>query len=129
MVMMTKFLIYGVMGWCMEIIWTGFNSLLKKDFKLNANTSLWMFFIYGMAIFLEPTYELLIKLPFIVRGGIYVICIFFAEYVTGCLLKKVNACPWDYSDSRYNINGIIRLDYAPLWFIAGLIFEGVHRAF
>ena len=49
--------------------------------------------------------------------------IFTAEYITGYILKKRNMCPWDYSKAKYNINGLIRLDYAPLWFLVGLVFE------
>ena len=32
-------------------------------------------------------------------------------------------CPWDYSQCRANIHGLIRLDFAPLWFAVGLLFE------
>jgi len=51
--------------------------------------------------------------------------IFLAEYSTGFLLKKANRCPWDYSDAPLNINGLIRLDYAPCWFALGLFYEGL----
>lgn len=50
-------------------------------------------------------------------------CIFLGEYVSGMFLKKRNACPWDYSKSRFNYRGVIRLDYAPIWFLTGLLFE------
>jgi len=49
--------------------------------------------------------------------------IFSTEYITGKLLSRKNLCPWDYSNSRFNIGRVIRLDYAPYWFGAGLIFE------
>ncbi len=125
--MLTRFLIYGFMGWCMEIIWTGVISLLRKDFKLMASTSLWMFFIYGAAIFLEPFFNIMSSYPLVIRGGVYAACIFFVEYLTGTLLKKADACPWDYSDCKYSVSGVIRLDYAPAWFAAGLIYEYVYR--
>mgnify|MGYP000069727767 FL=1 len=57
------------------------------------------------------------------RGSVYTCCIFAGEYLTGSLLKRHNACPWDYSSSPCNVRGLIRLDYAPYWFGAGLIFE------
>lgn len=34
-------------------------------------------------------------------------------------------CPWDYSHAKTNIDGVIRLDYAPLWMAAGLLFERI----
>ena len=49
-----------------------------------------------------------------VRGTVYTVCIFLTEFGTGSLLKKHDLCPWDYSKSKANIKGLIRLDYAPL---------------
>ena len=57
------------------------------------------------------------------RGLVYMSCIFAGEYLSGSLLKRHQACPWDYSKSPWNYRGIIRLDYAPLWFLTGLLFE------
>ena len=61
------------------------------------------------------------------RGSVYTLAIFSFEYLTGSLLKKLHLCPWDYSDAKTNINGVIRLDYAPLWMAAGLLFERILR--
>jgi len=116
-----------MMGWCLEILYTGLQSFLKKDYRLTANTSIWMFFIYGMAVFMEPVSNLLFRIPVLMRGGVYVVCIFAIEYITGMALKKIRICPWDYGDSKYNIRGVIRLDFAPLWFAAGLLFEFTYR--
>lgn len=59
-------------------------------------------------------------------GGVYMLCIFSAEYLSGWGLQRVvGLCPWNYSDSHFQINGLIRLDYAPLWFGVGLLFEGL----
>ena len=124
--MIIRFVIYGLIGWCMEIIWTGIGSLLKKDFSLASNTSIWMFFIYGMAVFLEPVIDVVIVFPVILRGGIYAVCIFATEYLTGTIMRQLNVCPWDYSDAKYSVSSVIRLDYAPVWFAVGLIFEFVH---
>lgn len=49
--------------------------------------------------------------------------IFFGEFTFGMLLKRFQICPWDYSGTPYNIDGVIRLDYAPLWFVLGLFYE------
>ncbi len=110
-----------------EIFWTGMGSLLKGDYRLTSTSSIWMFFIYGLAVFLEPLLTLIIGLPFYFRGGIYVMCFFAIEYVTGHLLTSFKLCPWDYSAAKYNVRGIIRLDYAPAWFAAGFLFEGLYR--
>ena len=46
-----------------------------------------------------------------------------AEYATGSFLKARNMCPWDYSGHLFHVDGLIRLDFAPFWFAAGLFFE------
>ncbi len=119
------FLKCGLAGWCMEVFWTGCISILKKDKKMTCNTSLLMFPIYGMASVIRPASRILKNRHFMFRGTVYAFGIFIMEYVTGSFLKRKGMCPWDYSDSRYNVNGLIRLDYAPAWFGAGLLFEKV----
>lgn len=49
--------------------------------------------------------------------------IFAVEYAAGTYLKRRGRCPWDYSRAKTNIDGVIRLDFAPLWFFTGLLFE------
>ena len=63
--------------------------------------------------------------PAAIRAMFYGMFIFVGEYVSGSILKKYKICPWDYSKARTNINGVIRLDFAPFWMAAGLIFENL----
>lgn len=121
----TNFLACGTTGWCMEIVFTSLHCLADKNPKLVGNTSIWMFPIYGMASLLKPICTHLKKHSLWLRGSIYTLCIFTGEYVTGSFLRRFEACPWDYSKSPFNIKGLIRLDYAPLWFGAGLLFEKI----
>ena len=120
----TDFFLCGLCGWCMECFWTGMDSIRQKQDKtLLCHTSIWMFPIYGLAAFFSPLIRLIKKFAMPIRGAIYAVCIFTAEFVTGSLLKKCNACPWDYSKAKLNYKGLIRFDYAPAWAVAGLIFE------
>ena len=109
----------------MEILFTSAGSIAKKDFTLTGQTSLWMFPIYGMASMIGPVSRRLRHIPVLFRGTLYSAGIFTGEYVSGSILKKYHVCPWDYSSAKMNVNGIIRLDYAPLWMCAGLIFEKI----
>lgn len=119
-----NFIKCGIYGWGFECLWTGLHSILSHDNKkLTCRTSMWMFPIYGMASFIKPMSELLKNRNVVLRGMVYTTCIFVTEYTTGKLLKKNHCCPWDYSDSKVNIEGLVRLDYAPLWFVVGLIYE------
>ncbi|MBR1931907.1 MAG: hypothetical protein IJ833_10640 [Lachnospiraceae bacterium] len=118
-----NFLRCGLVGWCMEIFYTAMNSLRRRDYKLTGITSLWMFPIYGCAALIAPISRLLKKRPLWLRGLTYMSMIFSGEFLSGYLLQKHSMCPWDYYKSRFHIGRVIRLDYAPLWFITGLLFE------
>jgi uncharacterized membrane protein len=125
--MVKRFVIYGLTGFCVEVIWTGLFSMLSGDIKLTGQTYIWMFPIYGLAIFLEPIHNKVRHFPLIIRGGIYTILIFAAEFATGMLLKGIlGVCPWDYTSKPLQIYGVITLVYAPAWFVAGLLFEKLH---
>lgn len=118
-----NFIRCGVTGWCMEIIFTALDSIRRRDMRLTGRTSLWMFPIYGLAAFLSPICHLIHRKPFWFRGLAYMSMIFSAEYLTGSLLSRHKVCPWNYESSRWNIRKLIRLDFAPFWFGAGLMFE------
>jgi len=123
----TRFIIYGLTGWCAEIIWNGIHSLIAGDFILVGWTSMWMFPIYGLMIFLEPIHNRIRNYPLIIRGGIYIVLIFLVEFFAGLILSVIlGKCPWDYTGSSLSVCGVIRLDFAPVWFIGGLLFEKLH---
>ena len=115
----------GLLGWFLEIIFTAFQAFRRRDFKLPGVTSVWMFPIYGLASLLNPLCRLMRRrnFNFVFRGFVYTGIIFIAEFITGTLLGRRELCPWNYERSRWNIAKVIRLDYAPCWFAAGLLFE------
>ena len=55
------------------------------------------------------------------------VLIFVAEYVCGSWLRARGICPWDYTGRHSNVDGLIRLDFAPLWFMTGLLFEQITK--
>lgn len=118
-------LLCGIMGWCLEITFTAINSFRRRDWKLKGVTSIWMFPIYGMGFLILPLYKLLKSKTIWVRGIVYMTVIYIVEFISGSILKKHGSCPWDYSRSHLSIRGVIRLDYAPCWFITGLLFENL----
>lgn len=124
--MIEKFIIYGLLGWSMEIVWTGINSLINGDLRMEGFTSLWMFLVYGLAVFLEPIHNIIRKWVWFFRGIIWVLLIWGIEYATGLFFHNVmGILPWYYTGS-FAVDGLVRLDFAPAWFIAGLIFEKTH---
>lgn len=111
----------------MEIIWTGVGSLISGDLTLEGVTNLWMFFIYGSAVFLEPVHDMISRWLWIFRGIIWVLIIWGIEYASGLILINIlGIYPWHYT-GRFAVDGLIRLDYGPAWFIAGLVFERIHK--
>lgn len=123
-----NFMKCGVIGWCMEILFTSLGALRRRELPLMGQTSLFMFPIYGFAAFFRPLFLLLKHCNVLVRGTIYALTIFAAEYASGHFLTKHNLCPWDYKRCRWHINGLIRADYFPYWFLAGLLYERVLTA-
>lgn len=118
-----NFLKCGLTGWCMEIIFTALSSLRRRDMTLKGSTSLWMFPIYGCAVVFAPLSRLMARRPLWLRGLTYMGLIFSAEFLTGKLLFRRSLCPWDYGRSRWHVSRVVRLDFAPCWFGAGLLFE------
>lgn len=120
-----NFIKCGLTGWCLEIIFTAMDALRRRDMSLKGHTSLWMFPIYGCAALFSPVSRLLSTKPAWLRGLTYTGMIFSMEYLAGQALAKHKSCPWDYHRSRWNVGRVIRLDFAPYWFGAGLLFERI----
>lgn len=120
-----NFFLCGSIGWCMEILWTGLHSLLAGQHTMMGKTSLLMFPIYGCAAIIAPLYSHLSSLPFFYRGLLYTFGFYLVEFLSGTALQQLHMCPWDYSGTPLQYHGVIRLDYAPLWFTVGLIFEKI----
>ena len=112
--MLLRFFLYGLIGWCGEVIWTalydGISGTARpagdavarrtlttsERWRLEGRTYLWMLPIYGSSAFLfEPAHEALHGLPWLARGAIYMLGIFAVEYVAGWILKRATGrCPW-----------------------------------
>lgn len=121
------FLKCGMTGLCLEILFTGLHTITQKDYRLLGRSSILMFPIYGAGAFLRPVYRIIQKQSLWVRGSVYTMLIFLAEYTSGKFLRDHHVCPWDYSGKPTNIDGLIRLDYTPCWFFTGLLFEQIIR--
>lgn len=126
--MLRRYFLYGLLGWILEILWTGLESLISGDLRLMGFTNLWMFFIYGSAVFLEPLHDFISEWRWPVRGFIWLGIIWGIEYFSGLFLFGLfGVFPWHYT-GPLNIHGLITLEFAPVWFVAGLLFEKIHRA-
>lgn len=132
-----NFLKCGIAGWCLEVLFTSVESMQAHDWRLMGRTSLLMFPIYGCGALLAPIgrwsdrrigrKSIRSTDCWIRHGLLYMVLIFVAEYGSGAWLKNHGICPWDYTGRFSNVNGLIRLDFAPLWFGTGLLFEQITK--
>lgn len=125
--MLKRFAIYGLIGWGTEVAWTGLGSLIGGDLRLLGYSNIWMFFIYGCAVFLEPINDVIAGWNWFFRGILWLVMIWGMEYTSGLVLYlALGVHPWLYTDGMA-VDGLVTLAYAPAWFAAGMLFERIHR--
>ncbi|MDX1662865.1 MAG: hypothetical protein R3272_03665 [Candidatus Promineifilaceae bacterium] len=127
--MWIRFILYGLGGWCGEVLYTGVtDSLLRREWRLAGTTYLWMFPIYGLiALLYEPVHNLIRPIALPARATIWAFGFTSVEWITGWLIARlIGRCPWDYSGRRWALNPYIRLDYLPIWALVGLALEPIH---
>lgn len=127
--MLGRFLVYGFLGWGVEVFFTGLsNAIFGRDKSATGKSYLWMHPIYGAAgVALEYVSRKLDKYP-ATKPFAYVPLIYAVEYGTGYALRRaLGHCPWDYGNNGKNLHGLIRLDYAPAWLLAGFLFDPVAK--
>lgn len=102
------FIIYSVIGWILEVIYALYmkHKLTNRGFLIGPYCP-----IYGIGCILITTLLSGYKEH---PAGLFVLAIVIAstlEYVTSYLMEKIfKARWWDYSKTKYNINGRICLD-------------------
>lgn len=121
---------YGLHGFFDEIVFTSSIDFITsgfKDWTLKGHTSLWAFFIYGLCSYSVECMYLYLKkntnISMPIRGLIYVVWVYMWEFSWGFVLRMFNACPWDYSHMKWNLYGLITLQYFPFWYLASLYQE------
>lgn len=125
-------LLFAVVGLGLETVFTAALDW-KQDPKrhLMGYSSIWYMPLYAVApLFFRWAGPALFGLPLVVRGALYMALIYLCEYAGMLALRRLlGSSPSEasYYKSRWNVQGLIRLDFAPSWFAAGLAFEGFYR--
>lgn len=127
-----RFLIFAILGVFMEVVFTGMSGLiLEGNISMNGHSSPWMMLDYGLLGILVPFFrDPLVKrqVPLFLRAVVYMLGIFFVEYVSGIVFHKVLGLRiWDYSHLPYNLHGQITLIYTPFWYGLGLGVEKLYE--
>ena len=123
-----NFIVCGLTGWCIEVFFTAITSKDVKgnrDRKLEGHSSIWMFPIYGLASVIGDIYPKIAKWPKLLRAFLYGICFITVEFISGNILTRFHVCPWNYKGCIFSIKDIIRLDFFPLWMLAGMLYEHI----
>jgi hypothetical protein len=128
-----EFLLFGFLGLGLEVAFTAALDYLQSgDRRLMGYSSLLYFAFYGLTpIFFLSARPVVFRLPLLARGAVYALCALAAEYSAMGLLRLVfgsSPSEKNYYQARWNVHGLIRLDFAPAWFAAGLFLECVFRA-
>lgn len=123
---------FAFLGLGLEVAFTAaLDSWKKKDRFLMGYSSLWYLPLYaGVPPLLGRLAPALFPRPWFIRGLAYTGLCFALEFAAMLALRLLlGASPSQdsYYRSRWNVLGLIRLDFAPAWFAAGLLFEAVFR--
>ncbi|CAL8368743.1 transmembrane protein 229B [Gadus morhua] len=124
---LARFYIYSLHGCLCEVAFTATCDWYDtRDRRLAGHSSLWSLPMYASAIFLmERLRAVLLARRWLLamRLVAYTLFIYLWELSWGLGLRLLGACPWDYSGYRYNLAGLVTLEYALPWAVASLIAE------
>ncbi|KAJ6663503.1 hypothetical protein lerEdw1_009582, partial [Lerista edwardsae] len=123
---LSRWYIYAIHGYFAEVMFTAaWSFAASRDWRFQGVTSVWALLIYGTCgSALEGLYLLLRgRLGLLSRGVLYTLCIYLWEFATGYALRRLGACPWDYSGFRFNFMGLVTLEYCLFWLAGALLLE------
>ncbi|MDQ2912906.1 MAG: hypothetical protein M3T56_06585 [Chloroflexota bacterium] len=128
--MFVRGLAYGVLGWSVDRLFTTLTGSLRHGRMRAPSVDLGLVAVYALTLPLyEPVRDRVRHAPLGLRAAVYGVGILAVEYTSGRVIRRLRgAAPWDYTGARWTIEGLTRLDYFPLWAIAGLAMEGAHDA-
>jgi uncharacterized membrane protein len=127
---MLRCLIFGMIGLLFEVFFTAAGAARHGNWNLHGQTSPWMMLDYGLlGLVLMPMATAMIrrKIPLALRAIVYMLGIFFVEFVSGWVFDLFGLKIWDYHALPWNLCGYITLLYAPLWYALGLGAETLYR--
>jgi uncharacterized membrane protein len=117
-----RFLAYGLVGWAVDSLFVFAHTGRRRP------SSLLNVPVYGLAQPLfEPVHDRIRHRPLALRAATYGVGILGIEYASGRLFRRfLGYVPWNYRDARFSFDGLVRIDYLPLWGMFGLGLERLH---
>ena len=117
-----RLLAYGFAGWAIDSLFVYVHTGRRRP------SSLLNVPVYALAQPLfEPAHDRIRQRPVALRAALYGVGILGVEYTSGRLLRRfAGGAPWDYGQTGFGIDGLVRLDYLPLWAAFALGLERFH---
>jgi len=114
--------VYGFAGWTLDSLFVSVHTGRRRP------SGFLNMLVYGLAQPLfEPVHDRVRRRRIVVRAAVYGVGVLGVGYACGRLLRRlVGRVPWDYRGARFGIDGLVRLDYLPLWAAYGLGLERFH---
>lgn len=111
-----------ILGWTLEIFWRRFFGLSRRWTNPGFLNGPWLP-IYGFGTII--LYFICgIPVDIYTKVVIFLLGLTTLEFVSGLVFVKIyNIRLWDYSNSKWNIKGIICPFYSLLWTLAGIFFN------
>ena len=121
---------YGLAGSAVEAAFTSAVASASARRPVVRGPSTWLMLgLYALALpLVEPLHDRVRSRPWWLRGVVYAGGVFAVEAASGWTLRRLTGrCPWDYTGrTPFSIDGLIRLDYVPLWAALGVATERFH---
>ena len=78
--------------------------------------------LYPKSFFAVTT--LMPEMGWVLKGLVYMLAFYLQELIAGLISKDlVGVSPWNYKNYRFHFMEVICIEYAPVWFIYGIIGE------
>jgi len=116
------FFIFSFMGWVVETIYCyiTYGSLLERGFLYAPICPIYGFLSLILILFFDKSKQ---KRNYIKLFFLFILIFSFFEYLTGFTLEAIFGLRWwDYSDSKYNLNGRITLVNSFFWGVITVLF-------
>jgi uncharacterized membrane protein len=113
-----NFIIYSFIGWIIEGIYnfTVTGRFKKEGFLIGPFKPM-----YGIAVTILILYKQIVEVD---EVSLVLLCFLIpttVEYISGYMLKHIfHKVYWDYSQFKYNINGLVTLKFSLYWMLLSL---------
>lgn len=122
-----RLIAYSMLGYAAEVAISAAHDVWRRK-PVRLRTSPLMLPIYALLLpFYEPLHDTVRRRSWPARATAYGMGFLIVEFATGAGYRALlGEAPWDYSEARLNVSGLVRPDYFFQWAALGLALEPLH---